>query len=98
MIVSNPPYIPISEKGKLQKEVKFDPESALFAPDEQGIEFYDKIIKEAPNFLNKNGYLLFELGIGQAKPVKKLMQEAGFKNIEIKKDLAGIERIITGDI
>lgn len=98
LIVSNPPYIPISEKGKLQKEVEFDPESALFANDEKGIEFYDKIIKQAPDFLFENGYLLFELGIGQADLVKSLMEEKGFKDIQIEKDLAGIERIIWGRI
>lgn len=98
LIVSNPPYIPISEKGKLQKEVEFDPESALFANDEKGIEFYDKIIKQAPDFLNENGYLMFELGIGQANLVKSLMEEKGFKDIQIEKDLAGIERIIWGRV
>lgn len=96
LIVSNPPYIPISEKGKLQKEVEFDPESALFANDKKGIEFYDKIIKQSPDFLNKNGYLIFELGIGQADLVKSLMEEQGFKDVKIEKDLAGIERIIWG--
>lgn len=98
LIVSNPPYIPISEKGKLQKEVEFDPESALFAKDEKGIEFYDKIIKQASDFLNENGYLMFELGIGQADLVKSLMEEKGFKDILIENDLAGIERIIWGRI
>lgn len=98
LIVSNPPYIPISEKGKLQKEVEFDPESALFAKDEKGIEFYDRIIKQAPDFMNENGYLMFELGIGQADLVKSLMEKRGFKNIQIEKDLAGIERIIWGRI
>lgn len=94
LIVSNPPYIPPSERGKLQKEVEFDPESALFTKDKDGIEFYDKIIKETPDYLNKGGYLLFELGIGQANKVKSLMEKRGFKNIDIEKDLAGIERII----
>lgn len=98
IIVSNPPYIPISEKNTLQKEVQFDPESALFAYDEYGIEFYDKIIKESPNFLNENGYLLFELGINQSELVAKLMKTAGFKNIETEKDLARIDRIIYGSL
>lgn len=96
LIVSNPPYIPPSERGKLQKEVKFDPELALFANDNDGIEFYDKIIKDAPDYLKENGYLLFELGIGQADKVKLLMEKRGFKDIGIEKDLAGIERIIWG--
>lgn len=96
LIVSNPPYIPPNEKGKLQKEVQFDPELALFTNDNDGIEFYDKIIKGAPDYLNENGYLLFELGIGQAQKVKSFMQKRGFKDIGIEKDLAGIERIIWG--
>lgn len=96
LIASNPPYIPPSERGKLQKEVEFDPELALFTKDDDGIEFYDRIIKEAPDYLEDNGYLLFELGIGQAKKVKSLMEKCGFKDINIKKDLAGIERVIRG--
>lgn len=96
LIVSNPPYIPLSEKENLQVEVKFEPEGALFAPDEFGIEFYDKIVKEAPEYLKDGGHLMFELGIGQAQKVKELMENAGFENIQIEKDLAGIERIIVG--
>lgn len=96
MIVSNPPYIPPSEKEKIQEEVKFDPEIALFTKDEKGLEFYEKITKEAPKVLNKGGYLMYELGIGQAEDVKKIMEEAGFTKIEIQKDLAGIDRVICG--
>lgn len=96
MIISNPPYIPKIEKNSLQIEVGFEPDLALFAQDEKGIEFYEKIIMQAPDFLNKNGYLMFELGIGQSEIVKKLMEKQGFKNIEIEKDLAYIERIISG--
>ena len=96
MIISNPPYIPISEKKRLQAEVGFEPDLALFAKDIDGIEFYEKITTKASDFLNEGGYLMFELGINQAKAVKALMEKAGFKNIEIEKDLAGIERIIWG--
>jgi len=98
MIISNPPYISPSERGKLQMEVCFEPEGALFANDIEGIEFYDKISSQAPEFLNEGGYLLFELGIGQSEAVKTLMTKAGFKNIEIEKDLAGIDRVIWGEI
>lgn len=96
IIVSNPPYIPPSEKSKIQTEVKFDPEIALFTKDEKGLEFYEKITSKASDILNKGGYLLFELGIGQAEDVKKIFEENGFENIEIQKDLAGIERVISG--
>lgn len=96
LIVSNPPYIPINEKSNLQKEVSFEPDSALFSYDEKGIDFYDKIIKQSLGFLNECGYLMFELGISQADLVKSLMQEQGFKDICIEKDLANIDRVIYG--
>ena len=98
LIVSNPPYIPISQKEDLQNEVKnFDPKVALFSPDENGIEFYSQIIEGAPNCLKPNGFVAFELGINQADLVKKML-EKDFKNIEITKDLAGIERVITAQL
>ena len=98
LIVSNPPYIPKKEENNLQKEVRdFEPKEALYAADEDGIEFYKKIIATAPNFLKKEGYLAFELGIGQYEKVQELM-EKDFEDIKIYKDLAGIERVITGKI
>lgn len=97
IIVSNPPYIPPSEKENIQKEVTFDPENALYTTDEKGLEFYEKITSGAPKILNKGGYLLFELGIGQSQDVKALM-EKDFENIEIIKDLAGIDRVICGKL
>lgn len=98
LIVSNPPYIPINEKENLQDEVKnFDPELALFASDEKGIEFYKRIIEGAPNCLKPKGFIAFELGINQAQLVKNML-EADFKNIEITPDLAGIERVITAQL
>lgn len=94
IIISNPPYIP---KGtKVQREVEFDPKSALFTKDEKGLEFYERITEGAPSILNKGGYLLFELGIGQAEYVKAIMEKNGFKEIEILQDLANIDRVIVG--
>ena len=96
MIVSNPPYIPISEKKNIQKEVTFEPDLALYTKDEKGLEFYEKIIAQAPEYLNLGGYLLFELGIDESKDVAQLMQNAGFKSIQVVKDLANIDRVIVG--
>lgn len=96
IIISNPPYIPPSEKEKIQTEVKFDPELALYTKDEKGLEFYEKITANAPKILNNGGYLLFELGINQSTFVKQIMEQNGFSNIEIIKDLAGIDRVILG--
>ena len=96
LIVSNPPYIPLSEKENLQIEVRdFDPATALFTEDEKGIEFYEKIIKIAPSNLNNGGSIAFELGIGQFDDVSRLFNANGFIDIEIYKDLSGIERVIT---
>lgn len=95
IIISNPPYISIKEKSKLQTEVTFDPEIALFTQDEQGTEFYEKITSQAPEILTAGGYLVFELGKGQSDFVEKYMQPR-FENIEIIKDLAEIDRVISG--
>lgn len=98
IIVSNPPYIPPCKKENIQTEVKFDPENALFTQDQKGLEFYEKITKQAPKILNKGGYLLYELGIGQSEDVKNIMFSNGFKDVEIIKDLAGIDRVISAHI
>ncbi len=95
LIVSNPPYIPKKEKNNLQIEVLKEPELALFTSDDEGIENYIKIIKGSKNYLKEGGFLAFELGINQAQKVKEIFKDEGYKNIEIKKDLSGIERVIT---
>lgn len=93
MIISNPPYIP---NGTIvQKEVEFDPELALFTEDSEGLEFYKKIILDAKNYLKENGYILFECGMNQASKIKRLLAENGFGNIEVEKDLAGIDRVLS---
>lgn len=96
IIISNPPYIPAGTV--LQKEVMFDPKLALFASDKDGLEFYEKISKNAPKILNTGGYLLFELGVGQSQAVKDIMAQAWFKDFEIIKDLAGIDRVISAHL
>ena len=80
---------------KLQKEVKeFEPPQALFTNDEQGIDFYKKIIQNSQKFLNNNGFLAFELGINQVRFVKDLFLSNNFQNVKIYKDLNNIERVI----
>lgn len=92
MIISNPPYIPTGTI--LSEEVMQEPSEALFAG-EDGLEFYKKIVTQAPKYLNDGGYLMFELGIGEASAVEQLMKK-NFVEIKIEQDLAGIERIIWG--
>ena len=93
-IVSNPPYIPPFEKLGIQKEVSFEPDLALYTKDSEGVEFYERIAYLAPNYLNKGGYLFFELGINQSAIVAKFLLNSGFGDVEIVKDLAGIDRVI----
>lgn len=98
IIVSNPPYIPRKDKETLQVEVQMEPELALFTNDDKGLEFYEKIIAQTQNFLKPNGYILFEMGMGQSKDIENLLKQNGFKDIEIEKDLAGIDRVIIAHI
>ncbi len=95
IIVSNPPYIPLKDKETLQVEVRdFDPASALFTTDEHGVEFYQKIIEVAKDYLLRDGYLIFELGINQYLIVEKFLKDNGFSDIKVVQDFNSIERII----
>ena len=95
VIVSNPPYIPIKEKDSLQYEVKnYDPSLALFAKDEDGIEYYKKIIADAHKYLLEDGFLCFEIGQNQGKLVTDLLKNNDYKNIKIIKDLNSLDRIV----
>ena len=92
-IVSNPPYIPTNELETLQSEVKIEPKIALDGG-EDGLNFYRQIISDAPKFLVDGGVLAVEIGFNQAFDVKNLLEREKFVEIEIFKDLAGIERVI----
>ncbi len=96
MIVSNPPYIPTNVIETLQPEVRdYEPFEALDGR-EDGLYFYRKIIAEAAFYLNENGMLLLEIGYDQGEAVASFMRRAGFRDIEIKKDLAGLDRVVKG--
>lgn len=96
LIVSNPPYIESKEILKLQPEVRlFEPVLALDGK-EDGLYFYRRIIEEAGQYLEKDGMLAFEIGYNQGETVKRLMEEAGCEEVLVKKDLAGLDRIVTG--
>lgn len=98
IIVSNPPYIESSVIPTLMEEVKvYEPEMALDGS-EDGLEFYKKITMEAKAYLKHKAMLFFEIGCGQGKAVAKLMEDQGFTHIHIKKDLAGLDRVVYGTI
>lgn len=95
MIISNPPYIRTEEIPKLMAEVRdFEPHLALDGK-EDGLYFYDKIIREAREYLYEDGYILFEIGQDQLDAVRGFLVENGYVDIEGMKDYAGLDRIVT---
>ena len=96
IIVSNPPYIPSSVIEELKEEVKFhDPYLALDGK-EDGLHFYRRIVEESPKYLKKGGKIYFEIWHDQGEDVSKLMKDAGFTDVTVKKDLAGLDRVVFG--
>lgn len=94
IIVSNPPYIKTAVIEELDKEVKLhDPYIALDGSSD-GLKFYKKITEEAIHFLKKDGYLAYEIGSDQAEEVRDIMASKGFVNIEVYKDLSGLDRVV----
>lgn len=96
-IVSNPPYIPTDDLETLQTEVKREPQMALDGGND-GLNFYRRIISDAPRFLVDGGLLAVEIGINQSVAVKKLFEQANFVDVTILNDLAGIERVVAGKL
>lgn len=95
MIVSNPPYIESEVIKGLDTEVKdYEPMSALDGG-EDGLEFYRRIAKDAPGYLKRGGVLLLEIGYNQGESVPEILEKEGFKEINVKKDLAGNDRVVS---
>ena len=90
-ILSNPPYIRPEVIEKLSEEVKHEPYSALYGG-EDGLIFYNKIIKDYSKFLKKDGFMLFEIGFDQADDLQRIASENGF-SCEIFKDYGGNDRV-----
>jgi len=92
LIVSNPPYVPLTQRAGLQREVRdFEPDVALFAG-ETGFELYDRIVADAPRVLRPGGWLIMELGFTSLGHVQGLL--AGWEAVRVVPDLAGIPRVI----
>ncbi|WP_371133027.1 peptide chain release factor N(5)-glutamine methyltransferase [Lutibacter sp.] len=95
IIVSNPPYVREVEKKEMQQNVlNFEPHLALFVKNENPLIFFDKIADLAQNYLNKNGHLYFEINQYLGKETCELLEKKGFKNIELKKDIYNVDRMI----
>lgn len=93
IIVSNPPYINKEDFEKLDNKLYYEPQNALYGG-EDGLYFYKKIIKNAKNFLNKNGKIYLEIGYNQKDSISDLLEEYGYKQIKSYKDFNDFDRII----
>jgi release factor glutamine methyltransferase len=95
-IFCNPPYVALKDYDSLPSEVRdYEPHLALFGG-ENGMEFYQKLATELPSRLMPGGYLLLELGAGQAEQVKQLIENEGLLVEKILSDLQGIPRCLVG--
>lgn len=96
LIVSNPPYIKSAEIDRLEPEVsRFEPRMALDGGAD-GLDFYRKIIRQAPEYLVPGGLLYFEIGYDEADAVAGLMKSDGFSDVTVRQDLSGRDRVVSG--
>ena len=96
LLVSNPPYIERKVIPTLMEEVReYDPYIALDGG-EDGLDFYRRIIGGAQDYLKRGGQILMEIGSRQAQAVSELLREAGFKEIDVCRDFAGLDRVVSG--
>ena len=93
LILSNPPYIPTQDCETLQPEVMREPRMALDGG-KDGLDFYRRIADGAREHLNPGGMIAVELGVGEAEDVAELFRRAGLADVEIRKDLYGVERMV----
>jgi release factor glutamine methyltransferase len=94
IIVSNPPYIPTEEIERLMPEVKnHEPVTALDAGVD-GLIFYRKIVAQSKAYLRRDGLLFFEIGHNQGEEVRQILQNEGFTDVVINKDLSGLDRVV----
>lgn len=98
IIVSNPPYIEADVIGTLMPEVREHEPLMALDGGADGLGFYRKITERAGAYLSGGGMLFFEIGCGQAKAVRGLMEEAGFCEITVVKDFSGLDRVVYGSL
>lgn len=98
LLVSNPPYICSDVIDTLMPEVReHEPRQALDGSAD-GLHFYRRILAECRTYLKPGGILLFEIGYDQGEAVKRLMEENGFLEVEVKKDYGGLDRVVLGTL
>jgi release factor glutamine methyltransferase len=95
LIVANPPYIPEGDSAVEKNVHKYEPHEALYSgPD--GLQAIREWVNWAPRYLCESGIMALEIGAGQSAAVVGIMKQAGFSDVQIQKDFAGIDRIISG--
>jgi release factor glutamine methyltransferase len=94
LIVSNPPYVAADVVAGLQREVKDHEPMVALTPGPDGLSIIRRLITEAPQFLQKDGHLLLEIGFDQGEAVRELVEGSKFKLLETRPDLQGIPRIV----
>ena len=95
MIISNPPYVRRQERSQMHGNVlQFEPDQALYVSDDNPLLFYKKIIVLAAKYLNEKGCLYFEINQYLGKEVVQLLEQNGYKNIELRKDFLGNNRML----
>ena len=98
ILVSNPPYIKEEVIETLMDDVKnYEPHTALSGGND-GLYFYRKIVEDSDKILKENGILAFEIGHDQGKEVSALMTQKGYKGVRVIKDLAGLDRVVLGQL
>ncbi len=96
LVLSNPPYIPAEECGRLQAEVMQEPRMALDGG-RDGLDFYRRIAAEAGTYLRRPGFLILEIGYGEAKAVEALLLSGGAGKVQTDRDFSGIPRRIRAE-
>jgi len=95
IIISNPPYVTLHDKTNMHTNVTdFEPHTALFVPEDDPLVFYKAIADFAVNNLAPNGLLFFEINESYGEQIVELLRDRGFKNIELRKDMSGRDRMI----
>ncbi|WP_432822015.1 peptide chain release factor N(5)-glutamine methyltransferase [Trichloromonas sp.] len=97
LILSNPPYIPTGDMADLMPEVRdFEPQLALRGGDDDGLAAYRSLAAASARLLHPGGWLLVEVGIGQADAVRRLFEQAGLSELYVRDDYAGVPRVVGG--
>lgn len=94
IIASNPPYVPRSNPEMIQRQVRdFEPEVALYGGDD-GMEFYRRLLDSSPPFLEPEGLIACEIGYLELEPIITLIDQKGWKLLDVTDDLQGLPRVI----